>query len=223
MNILIVEDEFSLADAVSAALKKEGFSSTIKTDGEEGEYGALTGSYDLILLDVMLPKKDGFEILHSIKEEKIKTPVIMLTAKSAMTDKLAGLENGADDYITKPFSIRELLARVKIVLKRNNNIEDTASLSFGDITLDTKTAKLTCGENEVKISGKEMNLLEYLLINQNQISARETLAERIWGFDSEAEYNNVEVYVTFLRRKLGLIGSNVKIKAVRGLGYRLES
>lgn len=223
MNILIIEDEFSLADAVRESLKKEGFNATIKTNGLDGEYEALTDTYDLILLDVMLPGKNGFEILRSIKQEKIKSPVIMLTAKSEMSDKLNGLENGADDYITKPFSVRELLARVKIVLKRTHEIEDTSRLCYGDIVLDIKTAKLNCNGEEIQISGKELSLLEQLLINKNQISARETLAEKIWGYDNEAEYNNVEVYITFLRRKLALIHSKVKIKAVRGLGYKMET
>ena len=222
MNILIIEDEYSLADAVAEMLKKEDFSVCIKTDGEEGEDEALTGNYDLILLDVMLPEKNGFEILKYLRQEKIKTPVIMLTAKSEIDDKLNGLENGADDYITKPFSMRELMARVKAVLKRSNNIENLDCLEYGDLTLDLKSAKLICGSNEIQISKKELELLEYFLLNKNQIVTRENLFEKIWGYDSEVEYNNVEVYFTFIRRKLKLIGSNVNIRAVRGLGYKLE-
>lgn len=222
MNILIIEDEYSLADAIAEMLKKEKFNVTIKTNGEDGENEALTGNYDLILLDVMLPKKNGFEILENVKREKIKTPIIMLTAKSEMADKLNGLENGADDYITKPFSKRELMARVKIILKRTNNLEDIGILKFGDLILDIKNAKLKCNENEIQINGKELDLLEQLIINKNQVSIRENLAQRIWGYESEAEYNNVEVYVTFLRRKLNLLQSKVKIKAVRGIGYKLE-
>lgn len=222
MNILIIEDEYSLADAIAETLKKEKFSVTIKTNGEEGENEALTGDYDLILLDVMLPRKNGFEILENVRKEKIKTPIIMLTAKSEMADKLNGLENGADDYITKPFSTRELIARVKIILKRTNNLEDIGILKFGDLTLDIKNAKLKCNENEIQINGKELDLLEQLIINKNQVSIRESLAQKIWGYESEVEYNNVEVYVTFLRRKLNLLQSKVKIKAVRGIGYKLE-
>ena len=222
MNILIIEDEYSLADAIAEMLKKEKFNVTIKTNGEDGENEALTGDYDLILLDVMLPKKNGFEILENVRREKIKTPIIMLTAKSEMADKLNGLENGADDYITKPFSTRELMARVKIILKRTNNLEDIGILKFGDLILDIKNAKLKCNENEIQINGKELDLLEQLIINKNQVSIRENLAQRIWGYESEAEYNNVEVYVTFLRRKLNLLQSKVKIKAVRGIGYKLE-
>ena len=222
MNILIIEDEYSLADAVAEMLKKEDFNVCIKTDGEEGEDEALTENYDLILLDVMLPNKNGFEILKYLRQEKIKTPVIMLTAKSEIDDKLNGLENGADDYITKPFSMRELMARVKAVLKRSNNIENLDCLEYGDLTLDLKSAKLICGNNEIQISKKELELLEYFLLNKNQIVTRENLFEKIWGYDSEVEYNNVEVYFTFIRRKLKLIGSNVNIKSVRGLGYKLE-
>ena len=222
MNILLIEDEYSLADAVAETLKSEKFNVCIKTNGEDGEDEALTDNYDLILLDVMLPKKNGFEILKYIRNEKIKTPVIMLTAKSEIEDKLNGLEHGADDYITKPFSMRELMARIKAVLKRSNNIENTDCLEYGDLVLDLKTAKLKCNENEIQVSGKELELLEQLLLNKNQILSRDSLLDRIWGYESEAEYNNVEVYITFIRRKLKLLNSNVNIKAVRGIGYKLE-
>lgn len=222
MNILIIEDEYSLADAIAETLKKEEFNTNIQTNGEDGENEALTGNYDLILLDVMLPQKNGFEILTTLRKAKIKIPIIMLTAKSEISDKLNGLENGADDYITKPFSTRELVARIKIILKRIKNIEDTSILKFGDLTLDIKNAKVKCKDNEIQISGKELELLEQLLINKNQVSIRENLAQRIWGYESDAEYNNVEVYITFLRRKLNLLQSKVKIRAVRGIGYKLE-
>ena len=222
MNILIIEDEYSLADAVAETLKSENFNVCIKTNGEDGEDEALTENYDLILLDVMLPRKNGFDILRYLRQEKIKTPVIMLTAKSEIEDKLNGLEHGADDYITKPFSMRELMARVKAVLKRTNNIEDTEMLEFGDLILDVKNAKLKCKENEIQISGKELELIEQLLLNKNQVLSKESIVERIWGYESDAEYNNVEVYITFIRRKLKLLESEVNIKAVRGIGYRLE-
>lgn len=170
----------------------------------------------------MLPKKDGFEILNNLKKEKINTPIIMITAKSEMTDKLKGLENGVDDYITKPFHIRELIARVKIALKRNANIENTNILEYSDLKLDLSTGKMISNDIEISINGKELDLLEILLLNKNQIVSREILANKIWGYNSEAEYNNVEVYVSFLRKKLKLIKSKVKIKAVRGIGYKLE-
>mgnify|MGYP000569718597 CR=1 FL=1 len=222
MKILIIEDEYSLADAIAETLKKENFTSNIITNGEEGENEALSNVYDLILLDVMLPYKDGFEILQNLRKEKIEAPVIMLTAKSEMSNKLNGLENGADDYITKPFHMRELIARIKVVLKRKINVEDTNILEYSDLKLDLGTGKMSSYNTEISINGKELDLLEILLLNKNQIVNREMLANKIWGYNSETEYNNVEVYVSFLRRKLKLLKSKVKIKAVRGIGYKME-
>lgn len=222
MKILIIEDEYSLADAIAETLQKEKFQVHIIANGEDGENEALTNIYDLILLDVMLPKKDGFEILKNLRKEKIDTPVIMLTAKSEISDKLNGLENGADDYITKPFHMKELIARVKVILKRKINIEDTNVLEYSDLKLDLSTGKMTTNDTEIAINGKELDLLEILLLNKNQIVNREMLANKIWGYNSEAEYNNVEVYVSFLRKKLKLLKSKVKIKAVRGIGYKLK-
>lgn len=222
MKILIIEDEYSLADAISETLQKEKFQVNIITNGEDGENEALTNIYDLILLDVMIPKKDGFEILVNLRKEKIDTPIIMLTAKSEMSDKLNGLENGADDYITKPFHTRELVARVKVILKRKTNTQDTNVLEYSDLKLNLGTCKMKANDTEIAINGKELDLLEILLVNKNQIVNRELLANKIWGYNSETEYNNVEVYVSFLRKKLKLLKSKVKIKAVRGIGYKLE-
>ena len=222
MKVLIIEDEEALADPIRESLKKEHLDATLVTDGEIGEDEALTGLYDLILLDIMLPKRNGFEILKTLKEEKLKTPVIILTAKYEMEDKLNGLENGADDYITKPFHMKELIARVKIILKRSTNLEDTNILSYGDLTLDLSTGKLKCKNNEVSINGKELNLMELLLINKEQIVTKELLTDKIWGYDSDAEYNSVEVYISFLRKKIILLKSKVKIATVRGIGYKLE-
>ena len=222
MKILIIEDEYSLADAIAETLKKEKFQVNIITNGEDGENEALTNVYDLILLDVMLPKKDGFEILTNLRDEKIDTPVIMLTAKSEMSNKLNGLENGANDYITKPFHTRELVARVKVILKRKTNVNDTHILEYSDLKLNLTTGKMCVNDTEIAINGKELNLLEILLLNKNSIVNREMLANKIWGYNSETEYNNVEVYVSFLRKKLKLLKSKVKIKAVRGIGYKLE-
>lgn len=222
MKVLIIEDEYSLADAIRESLEKEHLDVTIVTNGISGEDEALTNLYDLILLDIMLPKKNGFEILKTLKEEKIKTPIIILTAKGELDDKLNGLENGADDYITKPFHMKELLARVKIILKRSANIENTDELSYNDLILDLSTGKLKCNNKEVSINGKELNLMEILLINKEQIIEKDTLTDKIWGYDSDAEYNSVEVYVSFLRKKLNLLGSTVKISTVRGIGYKLE-
>ena len=179
MKVLIIEDEYSLADAIAETLKNDNYNIQIETNGEDGENEALTGNYDLILLDVMLPKKNGFDILRTIGQEKIKTPVIMLTAKSEIEDKLNGLEHGADDYITKPFAMRELMARIKAVLKRTNNIDNTEILEFGDLVLDLKNAKLKCSHNEIQINGKEFELLEQFLINKNQILSKEKILERI--------------------------------------------
>jgi len=223
MKILIIEDEYSLADAIAETLQKENYTTKIVTNGEEGEDEALTNIYDLILLDVMLPKKDGFEILRNLKNEKINTPIIMITAKSELPDKLRGLENGVDDYITKPFHMRELIARVKIVLKRKANIENTNVLEYSDLRLDLSTGKMSANSNEISINGKELELLEILLLNKKQIINKEMLINKIWGYDSDAEYNYVEVYVSFLRKKLRLLNSKVKIKAIRGMGYKLEA
>ena len=222
MKILIIEDEYSLADAIAETLQKENYTTKIITNGEDGEDEALTNLYDLILLDVMLPKKDGFEILRKLKMEKISTPVIMITAKSEMIDKLNGLENGADDYITKPFHMRELIARIKIVLRRNTNIENDSVLEYGDLSLNLSTGIMSSNENEISINGKELELLETLMLNRNQIVTKEMLISKIWGFDSSAEYNYVEVYACFLRKKLKLLKSKIKIKAIRGTGYKLE-
>ena len=171
----------------------------------------------------MLPNKDGFKILNDLRKEKVDTPIIILTAKSEINDKLNGLENGADDYITKPFHIKELVARVKVVLKRKVNIENTDILEYDDLKLDIRTGKMSANGNEISINGKELDLLETLLLNKTQIVNREILANKIWEYDSEAEYNNVEVYMSLKKKKLKLIKSNVKIKAIRGIGYKLEA
>ncbi len=222
MKILIIEDEYSLADAIAETLQNEKYTTKIITNGEDGEDEALTDLYDLILLDVMLPRKDGFEILKKLKAEKISTPIIMITAKSEIMDKLNGLENGADDYITKPFHMRELMARIKIVLRRNINIENDSLLEYGDLKLNLSTGTMSSNGNEIAINGKELELLETLMLNRNQIVTKEMLISKIWGFDSSAEYNYVEVYACFLRKKLKLLKSKIKIKAIRGTGYKLE-
>ena len=222
MKILIIEDEYSLADAIAETLQKENYTTKIVTNGEDGEDEALTNIYDIILLDVMLPGKDGFEILRNLKNEKITTPIIMITAKSELPDKLKGLENGVDDYITKPFHMRELIARIKIVLKRSSNIDNANVLEYSDLTLDLSIGKMSSNGNEISINGKELELLEILLLNKNQIVSKEMLINKIWGYDINAEYNYVEVYASFLRKKLKLLKSKVKIKAVRGTGYKME-
>lgn len=222
MRILIIEDDEVLANAMAEVLENEKFEVNIETEGEKGQDEALTNIYDLMILDVMLPGKNGFDILKTLKKEKIKAPIIIVTAKDEIEDKLNGLENGADDYITKPFHIKELLARVKLSIRRKNDIEDTNLLKFEDLMLDKDSGILSCDEKNIQISGKELNLMEFLLINRNKAVDRETIANKIWGFDSDSDYNNVEVYISFLRKKLKLLKTIVKINTVRGLGYKLE-
>ena len=224
MRILIVEDEFNLADAISNRLKKENYIIDIFTDGEVGLDNALTNIYDLIILDVMLPKINGFEILKQLKENNIESKVIMLTAKSLLEDKLNGFEKGANDYITKPFHIEELVARVNVQLRKNNNLLKKDFIEVADLQLNTKTSILTCiNTNEnISIICKEFLLLEYFMNNPNNIISREKIYEKVWGFENDAESNNLEAYISFIRKKLKIIGSKVSIKAVRGLGYKLE-
>ncbi len=224
MRILIIEDEFNLADAIAAKLKKENYQVDICTDGEEGVYNATSNIYDLIILDVMLPGMNGFEILNNIRKEKIKTKVIMLTAKSTLEDKLTGLEHGANDYVTKPFHIEELIARVNIQLKDPAEIKNKNIISYGDIELNIATSRLTCkntGET-VELVCKEFQLLEYFMRNPNQILSKDQIYDKVWGMENEIESNNLEAYLSFIRRKLKAIGTNVNVKSVRGLGYRLE-
>ena len=219
MKILIVEDEKSLADILKEALEKESYQVDVSYDGESGEEKALTLGYDLILLDVMLPLKDGFSILKSLEKNKIKSKVIMLTARGSLEDKLEGLEGGAKDYITKPFHIEEVVARVNIQLGKVNN-----KMVFEDLELDT--SKLTLSHikthESVTLVRKEFLLLEYFFNNPHQVLSKESIYEKIWGYDNESESNNLEAYLSFLRRKIKAINSCVTIKAVRGMGYKLE-
>ena len=224
MKILIIEDEYNLADAISSVLKTENYSIDINTDGLEGLYNSLSGIYDLIVLDVMLPNINGFEILKKIREEKITTKIIMLTAKTSIDDKMIGFNNGADDYLTKPFYMKELVARVNNQLRKNIITKNNNILEQGDLLLDIKQLKLTCTKNNdsINIIGKEFQLLELLLNHPNQVIQKEQIFNKIWGYDSECELNSLEAYMSFIRKKLKLIGSKTQIKAVRGFGYRLE-
>lgn len=221
MNILIVEDQYSLADAMKATLEKESFNVTVATDGETGEDEALSDVYDLIILDVMLPGKNGFDILRSVKTE-LDTPVIMVTAKGEIEDKLNGLEHGADDYITKPFHIKELVARVNAVLRRVNRVERVDMPSYGDVTMDAKNSSMICNNSSLTLTVKEYQLMEMLVLHKGNVTGREQIITKIWGWFSDAEYNNVEVYISFLRKKLRLLDSSLRIKTVRGVGYKLE-
>ncbi len=225
MRILIVEDEYNLADAISSKLKKEKYVVDILTDGEEGLYHALTNIYDLIILDVMLPNKNGFSILKAIRENSIKSKVIMLTARSSLEDKLDGFEKGANDYVTKPFHLDELIARVNAQLKNKDYLEKKEVLEFDDLELDLTTSVLNCKttRNHIELVCKEFQLLEYFMNNPNQILSKEQIYDKVWGIDNEIVSNNLEAYLSFLRKKLKAIGSNVNIKSSRGLGYKLES
>lgn len=221
MRLLLVEDEQRMAQALCEILRQEGYDTDHFADGREGLYALETGVYDLAVLDVMLPGKSGFEIASEARSRGITTPILMLTAKSDLDDKVTGLDCGADDYLTKPFLTRELLARLRALARRNVPTPDGA-LRFGDLTLRREASLLQCGDNTVRLSEKELKILEYLMANQGRILTREQLATKVWGFESEAEYNNVEVYMSFARKKLHFVGSKTEIKAVRGIGYELR-
>ena len=223
MKILIIEDEYNLADAISSMLKSKKYSVEIKTDGEEGLDEALTDIYDLIILDVMLPHMNGFEILKELRKEKINSKILMLTAKNTIDDKMIGFNNGADDYLTKPFHMEELMARVNVQLRKKSNVTSDA-MELGDIILNIKSMEL-CNKNEnhkVKIIGKEFQLLELLMNNPNQVMEKEQLFVKIWGYDTECDINTLEAYISFIRKKLKLVKSNIKLKAIRNMGYVLE-
>lgn len=221
MRLLLVEDEKRMAQALCEILRQEKYDVDHFADGLDGLYSLETKGYDLAILDVMLPHKNGFEIAKQARKEGVKTPILMLTAKSELDDKVTGLDCGADDYLTKPFMTKELLARLRALGRRNINSPD-GTLAFGDITLNKETSTLFCGENSVRLSEKELRILEYLIANQGQILTREQLAVKIWGYDSDTEYNNVEVYMSFARKKLNFVKAKVEIKAVRGIGYELR-
>ena len=221
MRLLLVEDETRMAQALCEILRQEKYDVDHFSDGQNGLYALETGTYDLAVLDVMLPQKDGFEIVKTARKIGIKTPILMLTAKSELDDKVTGLDCGADDYLTKPFMTKELLARLRALGRRNINSLD-GTLTFGDITLDKGSSTLYCGENSVRLSEKELRILEYLIANQGQVLTREQFATKIWGYDSDTEYNNVEVYMSFARKKLNFVKTKVEIKAVRGNGYELR-
>lgn len=223
MRILLVEDEERMAQALCEILRLEKYEVDCYGDGISGLAAVESDIYDVIILDVMLPGLDGFTIAQKAREKGISTPILMLTAKGELDDKVTGLDSGADDYLTKPFMTKELLARLRALLRRGMNVLD-GRLSFGDIQLDINSFTLSCVTNgqNVKLSEKEYRILEYLIANQGQVLTREQFAVKIWGFDSEAEYNNVEVYMSFTRKKLNFVGAKTEIKAVRGLGYELR-
>ncbi|WP_336763435.1 response regulator transcription factor [Paenibacillus sp. USHLN196] len=222
MRILIAEDEVHLAEAVSQILKKNNYSVDMVHDGRSGLDYAQSGIYDLLLLDIMMPEMDGITVLKKLRSEGNHTPVILLTAKGELSDKVTGLDYGADDYIAKPFATEELLARIRAALRRKGEVVPEDGLKFGDIELNTTQLKLSVQSKEIKLNLKENELLELLIARKQAITSKEQIIEKLWGFDSEVEYNNVEVYISFLRKKLTFLNSAVRINTIRGVGYVLE-
>lgn len=222
MRILIVEDEYSLADMIRECLEKEKYIVDIALDGEEALYKVEVEIYDMLILDVMLPKFNGFEVLKKIRGENNAVYVLMLTAKSELDDKIYGLDSGADDYMTKPFEMKELLARIRVLVRRNMNL-DSENLCYKDLKLESNQFKLYCStsEQEIVLGNKEYLLMEYLILNTNRIISKEQISNKIWGYENDVEYNNVEVYISFLRKKICFLKSKVRIKTVRGSGYCL--
>ena len=221
MQVLIVEDEVRLAEALAHIMKEEKYLVDMVHTGTDGLEYARSGLYDVVILDVMLPGLSGFEIIKRLRTEKIDTPVIMLTAKDETADKVRGLDLGADDYMTKPFAPEELLARVRAISRRQGEVV-LDELRFSDLTLGLATSTLTCGAKSVRLSFKEKEVLRILMANPFVITPKEELISRVWGVDSEAEDNNVEAYISFLRKKFAYLGSQSGIETVRKVGYRLE-
>ena len=220
MKILIIEDEHTLADSLKLILQAKGFEAEAVYDGESGEEYALLDIYDLIILDIMLPKKNGYQVAKSIRKKHISVPILMLTAKSDIEDKVQGLDSGADYYLTKPFDSRELLACVNALLRRQGT--QINELVFGNTHLDIESASLACGENSIRLSAREFEVMRLLMTSREKHISKESLLTKVWGYDSNAVENHVEVYVGFLRKKLTSIGSDIRIEAVRRLGYHLE-
>ena len=226
LRILVVEDNLRLADTLADALRAENYMVDIANDGLQGYEDAASGIYDILILDLMLPKMNGYEVLSSLRSDGNHIPVLILYARSELDDKLQGFRVGADDYVTKPFEIEELIMRIQAITRRRISQDiDMQFLRAGDLAFDNNTCEISninTGKS-MKISGKEMQLCEFLLINQNQVLEKEQIATKIWGYDSNAEYNNVEVYISFLRRKFQHLQVNTRIRAVRGVGYILEA
>jgi DNA-binding response OmpR family regulator len=222
MRILIIEDELHLSEALTQILKKANFTVDTALDGEIGLDDALTDIYDLILLDIMLPKIDGLSILKKLREENINTPVLLLTARNQVDDKVKGLNLGADDYLAKPFAQEELIARIHALLRRKGNPIINEQLYIGNIILDYQNLTLSCNDKNINLTLKESELLQFLILRKSSITPKNMLLEKLWGFNSEADDNNVEVYISFIRKKLKHLNSNVSIKTSRGLGYSLK-
>ena len=222
MRLLIVEDEVRLADTLRQLLNRQGYTADVYYDGVSGLDNATTGIYDLMVLDVMLPGMNGFQVVKKLREAGVATPVLMLTAKSDVSDRIHGLDCGADYYLTKPFEPEELLACVRTLLRRSGGqLQESDTLTWGDLSLERATFSLSCAERAVRLSRREYDLMELLMRNGNQVVTKEQMLVKVWGYDSQAEDNNVEVYISFLRRKLTHLHSAVKIKTLRMLGYCL--
>ncbi len=222
MQVLIVEDEKRLAEALKEILAEQKYMVDVVYDGIDGyEYGK-SGIYDVIILDVMLPHRNGFEIAYELRKDKIETPILMLTAKDTLSDKVLGLDSGADDYMTKPFAPEELIARIKALTRRKGEVilDET---SFGDFTFNVSTCQLMKGVKSVHLNYKEAELLKLFLSKPDTIISKDEIIIKVWGYDSDAGSNNVEAYISFLRRKLSFIGSTTEIKSAKKLGYRMEN
>ena len=220
MKILVIEDEQLLAQSIKAVLEQKGFEVETVYDGETGAEYARLGIYDLVILDVMLPGMDGFQVAQALRAGRCATPILMLTAKSGIEDRITGLNAGADYYLTKPFDTRELLACVNALLRRQGGQVD--ELRFGNTVLDLSSSQLLCGEKALRLSAREFDVMRLLMQSRERILSKEILLARVWGYESNAVENHVEVYVGFLRKKLRAIGSDIRITAVRRLGYHLE-
>lgn len=220
MKILIIEDEKLLAESLTALLEAKGFDTEAVYDGETGAQYAETAIYDLLILDVMMPGLNGYEVARRVRRERCAVPILMLTARSGVEDRIEGLNAGADYYLTKPFDSRELLACINALLRRQGN--QVNELVYGNTMIDLETSSLVCGENSLRLSAKEFDVIRILFSNGERNVSKEMLLTKVWGFDSNAVENHVEVYVGFLRKKLASVGSNVRIEAVRRLGYHLK-
>lgn len=221
MRILIVEDETRLAETLRQLMEDQRYQADMVGDGADGVDYGLTGQYDLIILDVMLPKIDGFEVARRLRSAHISTPILMLTARDDISDKIGGLDCGADDYMTKPFDSGELMARVRALTRRQGEVLGDV-LKVGDLSLECSSRLLRVRERSVRLGFKEFEVMRLLMVNSRAVVSKETLIAKIWGLDSEAEDNNVEVYISFLRKKLAYLGSRIAISTVRKVGYYLE-
>ncbi len=221
MNILVVEDERNLADAIVRILEDDGYNAEAVYDGKAGLTSGKSGLYDAIVLDVMLPQMNGYEVVNELRHADVSTPVLMLTAKTSTADKVQGLDAGADDYMTKPFDAPELLARLRALTRRRGDVV-IDEITFADITLDLSTHDLSCAEKSVHLSGKEFEVMSTLMSSNSRVVSKQDLLTRVWGADAEASENSVEAYISFLRKKLNHVGSKVQVTTLRMLGYRLE-